>query len=74
LFVQVASGALAKPRMIAFPLENGGEALATTLRRDKSGKVVVFPQAPSPAAQPSERLEHVFLDAAPAVSQRPRKR
>ncbi len=52
LFERVASGVLAKPRTMAFSLEHAGEALATTLRREKSGKVVVLPQAPSPAAQP----------------------
>ena len=52
LFERVASGALAKPRMAAFPLERAGEALATTLRREKSGKVVVLPRAPWPALQP----------------------
>jgi hypothetical protein len=50
LFERVASGALAKPRTAAFSLEQAGEALATTLRREKPGKVVVFPQATPPAA------------------------
>ncbi len=42
LFEQVASGALAPPQMITFPLHQAREALAATLRRDKAGKVVVL--------------------------------
>lgn len=42
LFDRVASGALAPPQMTTFPLQQAGEALAATLRRDKAGKVVVL--------------------------------
>jgi NADPH2:quinone reductase len=43
LFERVASGALAKPRITTFSLDEAREALATTSRRDKAGKVVVIP-------------------------------
>ena len=41
LFQQVADRVLAAPQVVAFGLEQAGEALAATLRRDKPGKVVV---------------------------------
>ena len=54
LFERVASGELARPRTTAFLLEHAGEALTTAARREKSGKVVVFPRAPSPAIHSGE--------------------
>src|SRR3954469_8551005 len=45
LFEQVASGALAKPRTVQFPLAQAHEALAATSRRDKAGKIVVLQHA-----------------------------
>lgn len=44
LFEQVASGALAKPQTVRFPLAQSHEALAATSRRDKVGKVTVVQQ------------------------------
>jgi len=43
LFEQVASGVLAPPQIIPFPLSRASEALAATSRRDRVGKVVVLP-------------------------------
>lgn len=45
LFEQVASGALAKPQTVRFPLAQAREALAATSRRDKAGKIVVLQHA-----------------------------
>lgn len=42
LFEQVAAGALARPRIVTFPMGQAREALAATSRRDKAGKVVVL--------------------------------
>jgi NADPH:quinone reductase-like Zn-dependent oxidoreductase len=42
LFQQVASGALTKPDVTTFPLENAREALAASSSRDKAGKIVVL--------------------------------
>jgi NADPH:quinone reductase-like Zn-dependent oxidoreductase len=43
LFERAASGALAKPQVTTYPLDQAHEALAATSRRDKVGKVVVLP-------------------------------
>jgi hypothetical protein len=42
LFEQVASGVLAPPPIILFPLAQAREALSAASRRDKAGKAVVI--------------------------------
>ncbi|HKM68566.1 MAG TPA: NADPH:quinone oxidoreductase family protein [Stellaceae bacterium] len=42
LFERAASGTLAKPQVTTYQLDQAGEALAATSRRDKVGKVVVI--------------------------------
>ncbi|ACL61186.1 NADPH:quinone oxidoreductase family protein [Methylobacterium nodulans] len=53
LFEQVASGALAPPPLIPFPLVQAREALATASCRDKTGKVVVIQQPDALASDAS---------------------
>src|SRR3954467_981410 len=43
LFERVVSGTLRAPTVMTFPLERAAEALAATMQRDKSGKIVVLP-------------------------------
>ena len=43
LFESVVSGTLRAPTVMTFPLERAAEALAATMQRDKSGKIVVLP-------------------------------
>lgn len=47
LFAQVASGALAAPRLIPYSLAQAREAMAASSRRDKIGKIVVCPGWPA---------------------------
>src|SRR3954447_3626530 len=43
LFESVVFGTLRAPTVMTFPLERAAEALAATMQRDKSGKIVVLP-------------------------------
>ena len=56
LFERVAARTLAPPQFVTFALEQAGEALAATSRRDKPGKVVVVQHANAAVQVESARV------------------